>query len=95
MTDTDISDVELATKIVGYLPAKYQKIMAGCLDSLKKTPNNADETWQFRKFMIMLYLALYPDQNEFWSLKDNTYKFWRNKGKERLYELQFKQGVSA
>lgn len=95
MIDADVSDVELATKIVDYLPAEYQEIMAGCLDSLKKVLNNADETWQFKKFMIMLYLALYPDQNEFWSLKDNSYKFWRDKGKERLYELHFKQGVSA
>ncbi|MGM0239450.1 hypothetical protein [Enterococcus sp. AZ103] len=93
MIDTEISDVQLATEIVSFLPINFQECLTCTLNSLKKAAIE-DTEWAFKKFMIMFYLVAYPKKYEFKRLNKLTYEFWRNKAKENLDELKNNQSLS-
>ena len=92
MTDTDTSDVELATEIVNFLPVDFQECLTCALNSLKKAATG-DTTWEFKKFMMMFYLVVYPSKYEFTRLNKQNYEFWKDKAKEKLIEFRNNQDL--
>lgn len=95
-----MNDYDLAKKITDLLPNQYQECMIYPLNTLKSVyseeePPLRELQWQFKKYMIIFYLVVFPDQNDLRNLMDESYSFWKNKANEKLVELQKRQVISV
>lgn len=79
-----MTDYETAKAIADLLPTEYKKAV---VNSLIKLSRENDE-WAFKRFMIMLYLVLYPRKNEFWAMHEHSCEEWRNRAKALLLKLR-------
>ncbi|MDT2759298.1 MULTISPECIES: hypothetical protein [Enterococcus] len=95
-----MTDYELAKSITDLLPLNYQQCMIYPLNTLKSVyseeePPLRELQWQFKKYMIIFYLVVFPNQNDLRNLMDKSYSFWKDKANEKLVELQKRQVISA